>query len=350
MTYSGVFIRQALGQKPSDQSQGSCNCPDIIFNGVGQSDPSTFVTPTSYSTWMSPADVTLQNDNYVYLRGLQTGTTGSNLFFYYVPCNLAMWPQDWLSDRVRTSLDQSAPNCNWVYTPPSGTSQPVVTPKPLIWTPPLLDPNVPHYCAIVWADNQPAETPAPPPFSTWGNIGSFDQLMLLLAQHPNMGWRNTIDHPAPPPDLTYRTTIATATQPQMVNIFVSFNNIADGTFTVNLVGDVTFSTGTTPLNVSNYQGGYSIRNLPFAANQKSVLQVTHAGSASLSLLASITAQVEHIVHPQMMEQLVATPAYQARTLPIKKVQMERVPGNVAYEDVFIIGSQTWNLKFKSDAL
>ena len=190
-----------------------------------------------------------------------------------------------------------------------------------MWTPPPIDPAVPHYCVIAWADNSTAGNPVPPNFNQLSNLSSFDELMYFLATHPNMGWHNTTSHDVPPPANQYTSYITTKDNPETVNITVNFNNITDGTFMVNVTGDVHFTSGPTPLNVANYLGGYQVLpnvGLPFGANQAATLIVTYqVGSTPLGQFSSLSASITHNVSAFMMEKLLAI-VEPGVTLPIDR--------------------------------
>lgn len=352
MPYSGIFIRQVLGQLPTQPSQGSCSSPDIWL--AGQNDPGNpqqFISDTSYAQ-ASAADVYLGVPNFVYLRGAQAGgyTGGSNLYLYYVKGSLALWPQNWTGAGIEVGGVQTPQN--WSYAPPVAGAQRVVTTKPLVWTPPTIDTGVDHYCTIAWADNSTADKPVPPPFAQMGQLASFDELMYFLSTHPNMGWRNTVDHPTPPPDASYRAYVSTQDDSDTVNITVNFNNISDGTFRVNVTGDVNWSSGDAPLNVSNYLGGYQINNglgLQFSPNQSSTLIITYnVGSTPLSKFASITADLTHAIAGRMFDRMLALASEPGVVLPIRHMSMP-YKGSVAVRPVFILGRQQWNLQFGTAA-
>jgi hypothetical protein len=352
-TYSGIFVRQVLGQAPPPAaSSGSCSCPDIIIDPTLPNPvptPTTYTTPASYAT-QPPNDVNLNNPNYVYIRGIQCNgyTGGTNFFLYYTQSNLALWPQNWSDFQITVGsiIPPGSPQ-NWAYaaSPGPGSGQILQVEQPLIWTPPNIDTGVMHYCAICWADNSTESNPVPPDFSTLGGMASFNDLMAFLAMNPNMGWLNTTDHPTPPPGDTYQVNVSTQASAETVNITVSFYNITQGTFTINLVGDVTWTSGS--LNVANYQGGYILPSQSFPANASSTLQVIYTPpSGTMPPLARIIANIVYIISPMSMEFLEPILALPNASLPIKKMRLMMPEGRLGdVEDVFLLGSQTWNLNF-----
>lgn len=350
MSYTGIYIRQDLGDKPTNPGGGTCACPDIILCGESDPGPTQFATDTSYGT-RSPADVYFNQPNFVYLRGFQANTAqGSNIFLYHVTGNLAMWPQDWVATDVQVGNKQTPQN--WAWAPPIQNSPYVVTSEALVWTPKTIDPNVQyHYCTIAWADNSTPDKPIPPDFAQLGYMQSFDNLMYFLAHHLNMGWRNTSDHLTPPPNAEYTTYISTQDSPETVNITVNFNNITDGTFMVNVTGDVSFTSGPTPLNVANYLGGYQVlvggNGLQFGANQTALLIVTYqTGVNPLSKFASITADLSHVIAGEMLDKMQALASEPGVVLPIKYMAVG-AGRQLAVRPVFLLGRQQWNLQFGS---
>lgn len=347
MAYTGTFVRQALGDTPNGPRQGSCSCPDILLAGKTDPGPAGYATAAAY-TQMTPSDVWTNIPNYVYLRGYQSGTTnGSNIFFYSVPSNLALWPANWSADGVYVGSVKTPQN--WAWAPPTEGNPIVVTEEALVWTPSDLDPNVAHWCTVAWADNSTEDAPKPPDLSRFSNYSSFDELMYFLSLNPNMGWRNTTDYHAPPPDASYSTSVETKDSPETVYITVCFCSISTGTFMVNVTGDVTYTSGPDPIDVSHYLGGFPVNyggGLQFEANQTAELIVTYNVTTDpLGPLAYIGADVTHPVTPSMMDKLTAaTPPGVA--LPISLVAVRGKDG-LESRPMFTLGRQQWNLKFAS---
>src|SRR5438128_8675549 len=100
--FSCIFLRHALGDTPSGGGGGFSASPDIIPYGTSPMlDTSIPVSSSGYNTdYGSP--VYLNQDNFVYIRGLNTTgePTESRLWFFYTPSDLALWPQNWSSANV----------------------------------------------------------------------------------------------------------------------------------------------------------------------------------------------------------------------------------------------------------
>ena len=342
MTYAGIFIRQNVGQQPNVPAQGSSNCPDIILEGLSDQGPAFWEDVNNYAS-MSSNDVWFNQPNFVYLRGYQVGTTlGTNMWFYTVPASLALWPKNWSSDNITVYGSHGEGNHAWA--PPQNGSPIVVNADALVWTPATIDTGSGnHYCTIAWADNSTEDNPIPPPFDSWGDIQSFDDLMVLLASHPNMGWRNTNDFPTQPPDNQYSTQMLTLDNPETWYVTVNFSGMPpDGTFRVEVSGDVTYDSG--DCSIGSYLGGYQINQgngLPFDANQKAQLIVTYyAGDTPPSPYSAITAELDHYVTSLMVDRLAAIAAPRT-VLPLQLVAMPSGPPR----QKFLLGRQQWNLKW-----
>jgi hypothetical protein len=348
--YTGVFVRQCLEQTPANIGQGTCSCPDIIPNTSQPPDPSIFTTQSNYAQRPSNT-VNLNNENWVYVRGLQANgyTGGTNFFFYYVESDLALWPQNWaLAKNVTVgTANPRGTHQNWAYAPnpnAGSSNQILLVDQPLLWTPtPPSAGN--HYCTICWADNSTADNPIPPDLIYFGQMSSFDDLMAFLGTHPNMGWLNTNDINVPPPGQTYQTLITTQGSAETVNITVNFSNITSGTFTINLVGGVNWTSG--PINVAQYQGGYQVPQQSFPAKTTATLQVIGT-PGNQSQYQRISAHITEIVTPEFIEALEPRLDMPGASLPIKKMRLRMADGSMGdVQDVFVLGQQTWNLNFNA---
>jgi hypothetical protein len=316
--------------------------------------PSSFATQSNYAQQPSNK-VDLSNENYVYLRGLQANgyTGGTNFFFYYVESDLCMWPKNWtLAKKVTVGTAQPiGAYQNWAYARnpnASSTGQILVVDQPLLWTPdPLHGSEYDHYCTICWADNSTEANPKPPNFSRLGQMTSLDDLMGFLATHPNMGWLNTNDVVTPPPGQTFQTQISTQGSAETVNVTVNFYNITSGTFTINLIGDVSYSSG--PVDVSRYQGGYQLPQQSFPANAVATLQVIGT-PGNQSQYQRIDASIQKVISPSFMLAMEPMFANSSISLPVKKMKLMQADGTLGdVQDVFTLGSQTWNLIYNAPA-
>jgi hypothetical protein len=349
--YTGVFVRQQLGQTPSQVDQGTSSCPDILPCTSQPQNPSTFATQDSYNNHQPSNTVNLNNENWVYIRGLQANgyTGGTNFFFYYCESDLLLWPQNWALGKKVTvgTANPIGSYQNWAYAPnptPGSSNQILLVNQPFLWTP---DPPSAgnHYCTICWADNSTADNPIPPDLSFWGQMSSFDDLAAFVGSHPNMGWLNTNDVNVPPPGQTYQTLITTQTNSETVNITVNFYNITSGTFTINLVGGVQWTSG--PFDVSKYSGGYQVPQQSFPPNTTATLQVIGT-PGNQSQYQRISTNVVQVVSPSLMEALEPRLASPGVSLPIKKMRLKMADETLGdVQEVFVLGQQTWNLNFNA---
>jgi hypothetical protein len=271
MSYSGIFIRDELGQQPCQPSAGWSDSPDILFAGPTIVDPRQYTTAASYATRTSNV-VHTGVMNYVYLRGQNTnsGPQASNMFFYYTESDLVLWPKNWRGDNITVSGAKQ----NWSALEASTNGAIAVTAEGFVWTPPPLSGSAyDHYCVIAWADN--SGTPVPPDFGTFNQFSSCEQLAAFVQSHPNMGWCNTSDIYETPAQYSYSTGLGLQDQGGTVNLSISFIDIpGDGTFSVMLQGtDASNTINKQGLNISDYQGGFNQPGLSFPPQFDTSVQV-----------------------------------------------------------------------------
>jgi hypothetical protein len=349
MGYSGLFLRHDLGQNPGDPSTGWSESPDILLNGeASQPDLSQFTSAAGYQNAFNATVYTNNNDNYVYIRGLNTanGAQQSRVYFYYTESDLMLWPANWRSDRVRVIETPQ----NYVDIAATSSNQIVVGSQPLIWNAAPLDGSQwDHYCVVAWADN--STNPQPPSIP---NFGSCDELAHFIMAHPNMAWRNTVDVSSPPPDFAYGTTLSMASGGGTVYLQVNFINVpGDGTFSVNVQGpDPQNSISLQNAKVSDYQGGYMPRSpLVFPANFSTGVSVQHwPGQTPLPASAKIVVLplIQQGPPLEAFHEAVNVPRGIASPFFTTKSRDEQ--GYEVAVQVMAIGSQSFNLKFDSSKL
>ena len=195
--FIGFFVRDNLGETPTQQGTSWSSCPDIIFQGLQAApDPSQFLTPAGYAQDYG-STVYVQNPpvgNFVYLRAMNTNpaATASNpltgrAWFYWVESDLALWPQNWNSGSVTVAGNP----LNYQDITTTANNQVVMPNLPYIWSPPPPQSGS-HYCCISWMEYPPSNPPQSP-VSTIGYFQTWDQLTNFVLTHQNMGWRNTTD-------------------------------------------------------------------------------------------------------------------------------------------------------------
>ena len=188
MSYSGFFLRDALGNGPTSPGGGAWTLsPDIIPAGVQPlADPSVLVTRAGYN---SEEGRPLQDGsaNFVYVRALNlgSGAATARIWLFHTDASLALRPQNWGAEGIRTG---GAP-VNHVEVTASSANQIVLANPPFQWTP---APARSHYCLIAIAENAPLSSPPSPPLPQQA-FESFDALAAFIRAHPNMAWRDVVE-------------------------------------------------------------------------------------------------------------------------------------------------------------
>jgi DNA-binding beta-propeller fold protein YncE len=197
-TYQGLFIRDYVGQTPDSGNQtGSVtDCPDIWAAGqTPLPDPTTLAS--TYDTQDSPNQIFTSGagvNNYIYVRGKNTvnGANTSRVWLYYVngggDASLILWPPSWLSDGVQ-AMKTGLP---YIEVTSSALGEVDYTNPPFLWK---AVPVTGHYCMIAWIENPPLSQPAVDPRQGIGSIGTLNDLGAFIANHPQMGWKNTVEQP-----------------------------------------------------------------------------------------------------------------------------------------------------------
>src|SRR5258708_3714133 len=171
--YSGLFIRHQMGDTPSSMGTGWSASPDIILAGTTPApNPGAYVTPTGYQTDYG-STVYLDQANFTYVRALNasSGAITGRIWLYYVPSNLCLWTQNWLSAPIVVG-DQSV---NYTLISAQALNDIVVTNPPFVLTPPP-PAGCGHYCVTAIAENPPLSDPPVSPIPA-GSMGKFAQLV-----------------------------------------------------------------------------------------------------------------------------------------------------------------------------
>jgi hypothetical protein len=133
-------------------------------------------------------------NNYIYVRGKNTvnGANTSRVWLYYVngggDASLILWPPSWLSDGVQ-AMKTGLP---YIEVTSSALGEVDYTNPPFLWK---AVPVTGHYCMIAWIENPPLSQPAVDPRQGIGSIGTLNDLGAFIANHPQMGWKNTVEQP-----------------------------------------------------------------------------------------------------------------------------------------------------------
>ncbi len=233
MTYSGLFVRDNLGQTPTSGQNGWSGCPDVILYGVVGSapPPDPNALAANYGTDYG-SNVYMQQANLVYLRALNTtaGATTGQAWFYYAEADLCLWPSRWQSAAV--TVDGLPMNNKQIV---STTSNQVCVSGPFIWTPPPFSQGHSagdHYCCIAWMENPPLQAPPWTPISQIPNFDTCDQLAAFVCSHPNMGWRNTVDISQAGPTWQQTTSITGPSAGGQFQVGIQCHNMPTGGGTI----------------------------------------------------------------------------------------------------------------------
>jgi hypothetical protein len=196
MSATGIVIRQAIGTPTTDQAW--LNSPDIlVYPGTQPGNTNLFTTPAFYATGLSQAPL-INGSNYIYVRG-QNAASGAQTSTVYLfsadhnprgsrfgnPSQLLV-PSQWQS--ANFTVNGKAQNS--VSITASAQNDIVLGASPLVWTPPPMANNYDNYCLIVWVDNT-SDNSNPPPFSSWPQLNSLDDLVAKLNANPNMAILDT---------------------------------------------------------------------------------------------------------------------------------------------------------------
>jgi hypothetical protein len=108
---------------------------------------------------------------------------------------------------------------------------------------------------------------------------------------------------------------------------------------------VNYSSG--PLDVSKYQGGYQVPQQSFPANTTATLQVIGT-PGNQSAYQRINANIVQVISPSFMNFLEPMFTNSSISLPVRKMRLMQDDGRLGdVQDVFTLGSQTWNLNFNA---
>lgn len=340
VAYDGLFVRHYLNEKPGSPRDGWSASPDVFpFGETSQPDPQKFTTPEGYMRdWGK--EVYTENDNYVYVRGLNTGPEAitSRVYFYYTRGALALWPANWQSDNVTVN---GVPQ-NWVDVKAPANGGVGVNESPLIWTPDKLSPGSDHYCVISWVADGP--NPQPPDLERFRKFATHDELIQFIVTHHNMGWRNTVQVLKPPPNYSYDSALSTTEAGAVIHLSIGFIDLPlDGTFGVNVVGpDRENSIALPPSPLEYYQGGYRPRNpLAFPAGFTTSVQVRYwKGSEPVPPTAQIVVELWSDVPNALVRDIERLYRPMGLRTPLVRV------GNAAR---MRIGSAQYHLLFDSQA-
>jgi hypothetical protein len=237
MSYSGLFVRDNIGQTPSGGQDGWSGCPDIILYGLTPASSTGIFTSTAGYGQDFGSTVYMNQANYVYLRALNTtgGAITGAAWFYYTESDLMLWPSNWQSADILVAGEAM----NYQQIAATNPNDVCVT-GAFVWTPPSFSPGHSggdHYCCIAWMENPPLQPPPWTPLQSIPNFTDCTQLANFVCAHSNMGWRNTVDVSQAGPSWQQTVTVTGPTGGGQFKIGIACDNMpTDGYFAYSVPG------------------------------------------------------------------------------------------------------------------
>lgn len=223
-TYDGLFVRDAKGDTPNNPKNSNwTNSPDIICSGpTPLKDPKSIVDVNNYNNGLPflNSQSPLQN-NWVYVRAINSvdKSQQSTIYLYYVDTSIVLWPQNW---KYLGITYEGTENQYWAQVAAEGTSSPskgiTGTIVPFGWTPPK---KGQHYCLAAWVNNGPDQDTPPNLFA----IGSVSDMGKFIMEHPNVGWKNTVEVDAAVPTTQNYANIEGPANGGIITIGVQCDNL-----------------------------------------------------------------------------------------------------------------------------
>lgn len=226
--YNDLYIRATLsdpGNIPRT-GMGLSASPDIIPYGQMPVDhPEKFFLGDNFNKILSK-DLIYDGQNYIYLRGLNlaAGATTGDMYCYYAPSNLVLYPSTWRQNVLYTQngidhVPVSAPTANAGYAPDT----------PLLWTPAWPPPGH-HYCMISRVSTKDHPNPIP-------NTGTYSDFAKWVSESGGIGWRNVTVVNTGSPEISFKTFYDQEDEPGLMDIIITAVDCPIGS-------EVWFSSGT----------------------------------------------------------------------------------------------------------
>jgi hypothetical protein len=230
--WSDLLIRKALDDSGKVPYQGGTwtNSPDIIPTGTQVvANPAQAFGASTYNQDLGKPTVQYQ-PNYFYVRAknLSSGAQTGQIYLYYCPQNLFLFPSLWTSNQLKTSSGKDN-----VAVSAAKNGDVAVVGEPFTFLPT----SDVHSCLIARVT-----TPTNPnPLPNDGDFQDFNALGQYVMNHPNVGWRNVVLVSANIPTFTnYFTIDTTPMAPNSNGLFligISYSNLTVGS-------QLAFSAGT----------------------------------------------------------------------------------------------------------
>jgi hypothetical protein len=235
MIYTGIFIRDYVGQVPNQQQRPlTKNSPDIFCSGTTPlADVTALTNQNNYDRGLPMLNLqTPMQNNYIYVRGqnLSGDPQQAVIYLYYAEPSIVQWPQNWKSDQI--SFGTSPQNWQPISAPGATTvgESLTVTPQPFTWMP---DSKNTHYSLVTWIENGPDQQHAP----KIPVINTVQEMTDFIQSHPNVAWKNVIELDSNQSVLQGSVSVDGPTNGGVINLGLQFNNMpTDAYFEFNVPG------------------------------------------------------------------------------------------------------------------
>jgi hypothetical protein len=226
-TFNGIYMRPNVANGGAIPATGVlCTSPDIWPNNTTPlPNYVTALAKTDSYNSDSPAQITLNTTNYIYIRGYNGSQSAStvSVTLYYVPNAIIQWPAQWQNNIIPT--DQNKQSGSITNLAPSTIG---VAPFTFVWeyvqTPPG---GSDHYCLICQFNDANNDNPFP-------DITSQLDLSALITNNLQWGWHN----------------VSLMTVSGLVTSYVTGLNIASN------MSAGTYAIGVTPTGYIGWQIGF----------------------------------------------------------------------------------------------
>lgn len=178
--YNDIYMRATLTDEGNIPRSGSmCHSPDIIPNGQ---DSLPEFQQYLKDTWGMDLDKPLTSGfyNYIYVRGKNLANKAQNgeIFLYYSPASLLLWPHTWKNNIIKTSKGNNNVNVS-----ANTVNDIVVGDDAFLWDTPG-NPKDDHYCLVSRVVTSDNPNNLPDGMESLGDFGEW------VANNPAIGWRN----------------------------------------------------------------------------------------------------------------------------------------------------------------
>jgi hypothetical protein len=215
-TFNGVYMRPNIANGGAVPALAPvCTSPDIWIGGttpVGNFQ-TALATATSYQT-ESSNNVTMNHDNYIYVRGLNNTSAAQtrSVQLYYAPSGVIQWPGQWQNNVIKTDQGNTAANITGLAAGAVGVAD-----QTFLW--PNVQPPPPgsdHYCLFAQFNDANNSNPFPDIFTQL-------DMAALITNNLAWGWRNVtlVDGGQPTWQVKVPLTIAQNMRTAVYSLFVN---------------------------------------------------------------------------------------------------------------------------------